>query len=209
MMTYAYNPIYLNRAARVVGNMLHNAVKIYNYRGSEFLHLFIQSGIAEQIEECNPKYIAGMSGEELFLEVMSYTVDYKMGNMLIETYERSDVYWVGWILTYYQWYSKKRFRDILEVISYDDFIVLYERLHEMDIRKIYEILDEHFSDCVSKLKLVRGQCGITQEKLSEISGVSLNTIRAYERNAKDIRKAQTDIVFSLARALKCDIRDIV
>ena len=37
----------------------------------------------------------------------------------------------------------------------------------------------------------------------------MNTIRAYEQNAKDIKKGQLDIVMRLARALECEIGEIV
>ena len=36
-----------------------------------------------------------------------------------------------------------------------------------------------------------------------------NTIRAYERKAKDIRKAQMDIVLRLTDGLQCRIEDIL
>lgn len=61
----------------------------------------------------------------------------------------------------------------------------------------------------SKLKTVRKCCGLTQEELSVRSGVSLNTIRAYERKAKDIKKAQMDIVLRLSDGLQCRIEDIL
>lgn len=61
----------------------------------------------------------------------------------------------------------------------------------------------------SKLKIVRRYCGLTQEKLAGESGVSLNTIRAYERKGKDLNKAQFDIVLRLAKALKCDITELL
>ena len=61
----------------------------------------------------------------------------------------------------------------------------------------------------SKLKTARKHCGLTQEDLANESGVSLNTIRAYERKSKDINKAQSDIVLRLARALKCNMTDLL
>lgn len=209
-MTHAYNPIYLNKAARSLGNMLHDAVLEYGHDGNEFLRHFVQSGIAEQMEEGNPKYLAGKSGLELFADVTEATTGKPLAlNIVIETYERSDVYWVGWILAHYQWYSGHSFRDILEVISYDDLLCLYNTLHEADVQKVYEVLDYHFAHTESRLKSTRRRCGLTQEELAELSEVSLNTIRAYERKAKDINKAQADIVLRLARTLKCDIKDIL
>jgi len=50
---------------------------------------------------------------------------------------------------------------------------------------------------------------LTQEELANESGVSLNTIRAYERKGKDINKAQFDIMLRLAKALKCDITELL
>ena len=62
MTTPAYYPIYLSKDAKAVGNMLHDAVLEFGYDGSDFLRLFIQSDIAEQI-----------------------------ASAVIETYDRSDV----------------------------------------------------------------------------------------------------------------------
>lgn len=209
MMSPAYNSIYLNRAAKAVGNMLHDAVLEFGCDGSGFLRMFIQSDVAKQIENGNPKYVAGKSGMEMFIEVIELTTGRQIDDIIIETYERSDVYWMGWMLTQYQWYSGRSFRDILEVVPYDELLGLYDTLHEADIQKSYEVLDAHFEHLESKLKLVRRRCDITQEELSCLSGVSLNTIRAYERKAKDINKAQTDIVVRLARTLKCNVPDIL
>ena len=58
-MTHAYSQTYLAKISRAVGNMLHDAVLEFGFDGSEFLDRFIQSGVAEQIENGNPKYIAG------------------------------------------------------------------------------------------------------------------------------------------------------
>ncbi len=208
-MTHAYNPIYLNKAARTLGNMLHDAVLEYGRDGSEFLHQFSRSDIAEQFAEGNPKYVAGKSGNELYADVMESTTGTPVVIEVIKTYERSDVYWVGWILAHYQWYSGLSFRDILEVVPYEEFLVLYRTLHEADIQKSYEVLDYRFAIAESRLKSMRKRRSMTQEELAAASGVSLNTIRAYERKAKSINKGQVDIVLRLAEALCCDIKDIL
>ena len=51
--------------------------------------------------------------------------------------------------------------------------------------------------------------GMTQEALANESGVSLNTIRAYERKSKDLNKASFDIVMRLAKALKCEVSELI
>ena len=209
MMTHAYSQLYLSKASRAVGNMLHDAVVEFGMDGEDFLKRFIQSDVAEEIESGNPKYIAGKSGLELFLEVMEKTTGKAYDTELIESYERSPVYWVGWMLTHYQWYSGRTFKSILDTVPYNELLGLYGTLHEADIEKSYEVLDAHFEKSESKLKTARKHCGLTQEELAHESGVSLNTIRAYERKGKDINKAQFDIVLRLAKALKCDITELL
>ena len=208
MTIHAYDQLYLSKASRTVGNMLHAAVVEFDIDGADFLKRFIQSDIAKQFENGNPKYIAGKSGLELFLDVMEKTTGEVCNVELIENYERSNVYWVGWMLTHYQWYSGRTFKSILDTIPFDELMGLYGTLHEADIQKSYDVLDSHFIKRESKLKTARKYCGLTQEALAKNSGVSLNTIRAYERKSKDLNKAGIDILMRLAKALKCDLSEL-
>ena len=209
MTTHAYSPLYLSKASRAVGNMLHDAVLEFGISGTDFLRRFIQSDVAGQFESGNPKYIAGKSGLELFLEVMEKTTGESYDASLVESYDESPVYWVGWMLTHYQWYSGRTFRSILDTVPYEELLGLYGTLHEADIQKSYEVMDAHFASSESKLKTVRKHCNLTQEMLAKESGVSLNTIRAYERKSKDINKAQLDIIMRLANALKCNTSELL
>lgn len=209
MTTHAYSQLYLSKASRAIGNMLHDAVVVFGMDGTDFLNRFIQSDVAEQFESGNPKYIAGKSGLELFLEVMEKTSGESYHTELIENYERSPAYWVGWMLTHYQWYSGRTFKSILGIVPYNELVGLYKTLHEADIQKSYEVLDAHFAKSESKLKTARKLRGLTQEELATESGVSINTIRAYERKSKDLNKAQFDIVVRLAKALKCDVTELM
>lgn len=209
MMTHAYSQLYLSRSSRAVGNMLHDAVVEFGMNGPDFLKRFIQSDVAEQFESGNPKYIAGKSGMELFLEVMEKTTGESYNADLVESYDRSPVYWVGWMLAHYQWHSGRTFKSILDTVPYDELLGLYGTLHEADIQKSYEVIDAHFTNSESRLKTVRKHCGLTQEALANESGVSINTIRAYERKSKDLNKAQFDIVMRLAKALKCEVSDLL
>ena len=209
MMTHAYSQLYLSKASRAVGNMLHDAVLEFGMDGVDFMERFIQSGVADQIENGNPKYLAGKSGMELLMEVMEKTTGSPYKAALVENYDRSDVYWVGWMLTHYQWYSGRTFRSILDTIPYKELIGLYGTLHEADIQKSYEVMDAHFAAGESQLKAVRKKCGLTQEMLASESGVPVNTIRAYERKSKDLNKAQADILLRLARALQCEMSDLL
>ena len=209
MTTHAYSPLYLSKASRAVGNMLHDAVSEFGINGADFLKRFIQSDIAQQFENGNPKYIAGKSGLELFLEVTEKTTGQTYHIEFIKNHEKSPEYWVGWMLTHYQWYSCRTFKSILATIPYEELIALYGTLHEADIQKSYDVLDAHFAISQSKLKTIRTYCGLTQEELANESGVSLNTIRAYERKSKDINKAQLNIVLSLAKVLRCNVGELL
>ncbi len=209
MTTHAYSQLYLSKASRAVGNMLHDAVLEFGMDGADFLERFIQSGIAEQIENGNPKYLAGKSGLELLMEVMKKTTGSPYNAASVESYDRSDVYWVGWMLTHYQWYSGRTFRSILDTVPYKELIGFYGTLHEADIQKSYEVMDAHFAAGESRLKVVRKKCSLTQEALAKASGVPVNTIRAYERKSKDLNKAQADIIMRLAKAMQCEMTDLL
>ena len=208
-MTSACSQLYLARTSRAVGNMLHDAVYVYGMDGSDFLERFIQSGIASEIEEGNPKYIAGRSGFELFLDVMGITRGASMEEKDAVNYERSDAYWVGWMLVHYQWYSSFSYRSILDEVSYESLTVMYITLHEADITKSYCIMDSIMNRKECALKAIRIKSGMTQEELAEKSGVSVNTIRAYERKSKDLKKSGMNIVMNLSEALACNVADLV
>lgn len=208
-MTHAYNQLYLNKCSRNVANMLNAAVILFGYDLSDYLDMFVRSNAAREIENGNPFYIAGKSGLELYSDVMRDNGLKEPDLSDRELYDRSEVYWIGWALARYQWYSGRSFAEIIECIPADELLRLYSTLHEADIQKVYEIFDSHFEMQGSNLKKVRRLCGLTQEELSEISGVSINTIRAYERKSKDINKAQANILFDLSKALKCPVNEIL
>ena len=61
----------------------------------------------------------------------------------------------------------------------------------------------------SRLKFYREEKEMSQSKLSEVSGVPLRLIQAYEQGYRDINEAQCIKVVQLAEALGCDIYDIL
>lgn len=82
-----------------------------------------------------------------------------------EHFDCTDAYWAGWMLARYQWYSGKRFADILETVTFQDLLCLYPTMHEADPEKCYEVLDLHFDQLPSRLKTLRRQRHLTQEAL--------------------------------------------
>ena len=128
-----------------------------------------------------------------------------------DKFGRSSEYWIGWALAYYQWYSSRKFSDIFKAISYDEFERMYYTLHEADISKFVDIvnqrINEHFLD--TNLKRIRLAYGYSQSELSKASGVSLRSIQMYEQRNKDINKANAETVYRLAKVLGCTMEDLI
>ena len=212
-MTHAYNEEYLDDAMKNLGDMVDYAVHNCGYEPDTFFDLFISSGIARQFENGNPKYVAGMSGVELAQAVLrntNHTTEFPEA-LFSEDYGRE--YWAGWILAYYQWISKKRFEDIvsdgLPLSKVCDMYIL----HEADPSKFVEnadiIIERYRLQRKSKLQIIRKARRLTQQQLSDASGVSLRMIQLYEQRQNDINKAQVNVVLCLARALGCDVEDLL
>ena len=212
-MTNAYSELYLDDAMNNLGDMVEFAVCDLSLDPDEFFGWFISSGIASKFEKGNPKYITGMSGIELAEAVLDET------NVSYEKREPSYVefkgreYWAGWILAYYQWATGKRFEDIVKGgLTLSTVFSMYI-LHEADESKFVsaanEIIARNRANRKSKLSEIRKARGFTQQQLSEASGVTLRMIQLYEQKRNDISKAQVTVVINLAKALGCEVEDLI
>ena len=95
------------------------------------------------------------------------------------------------------------------MVTFEELANLSPPLPVTDLKNIFDKIDEKFVSEESRLKRIRRGCGMTQEELSDLSTVPLSTIRAYERKAKDIKKAQADILLRLSSVLKCNMQDLL
>ena len=212
-MTHAYNESYLDDAMQNMGDMLDYALVDCGYAPDEFFSWFISSGIATKIENGNPKYIVGMSGVELAREVVFLTTgSYPTKEKVVKNFAGRE-YWAGWILAYYQWYSGLKFSDMTENgLSLCEVLSLYI-LHEADQSKFVdtanEIISRHKMEKPSNLTTIRKARGFTQGQLSQQSGVALRMIQLYEQRQNDINKAQAGTLLSLAKALGCEMQDLM
>ena len=210
-MTHAYQEIYRSKAQATLGDAFDYAVNTCGMNGTTFTKLFCASTVSKRMENGEPAYVAGKSGTEIVLEVISET----MGKSLaIEPHEhmgRSREYWIGWAAAYYQWHSGRKYSDIFKVIPFEDMQKMYYTLHEADITKFVEIADQlmkdHFKE--TNLKRIRTAYGCTQAELAKRSGVSLRSIQMYEQRNKDINKASVEAVYSLAKVLGCTMEDLI
>ena len=62
---------------------------------------------------------------------------------------------------------------------------------------------------MTNLKRIREERGLTQKELAERSKVSLRMIQYYELGYKDINKAEALTVYTLSKALKCKVADLL
>ena len=99
-MMNAYDRTYLEKARIALGRMLDYAIYDLKFELSTFWKQFLVSDVCMQYEQGNPSILAGRSGVELALMVLDLDE-----NTCQDSYmeEKSDVYWLGWALAYYQW----------------------------------------------------------------------------------------------------------
>lgn len=212
-MIHAYSDVYVQEAQRSLGLAFDYAWYEMNYTENTFVEMFLSTKYASLFEKGNPYIIAGKSGYELcFAIVDEYTnssVSFPDSNYVLNSL--SPVYWAGWILAWYQWYSARRFKDIFRKVSLQDIINMYPTYHEMDNMRFFERMEEIFHDeeRPTNLSKIRKEHKLTQKELSEKSGVGIKTIQMYEQRLNNIDNAQAHILYKLARVLYCDISDLL
>lgn len=210
-MTGAYDEKYLDDAMETLGEAADFAVGSCNMSIDEFFDLFIATGIAFQFAKGVPKYVAGLSGTELVYEVVGKSgIEQPLPEPQAK-YDRSPAYWCGWIIAYYQWYSGMDFKEIFASISPEELERLYPALHEASEEKAADTLNKIIERkaASTKLQLLRKNIGYSQKELAEKAGVNLRTLQQYELKAKDINKAASKTLLSLAKVLGCRIEDIM
>lgn len=209
-MIHAYNEIYLERARSVMAHMFDYAVRGLGYSLGDFFEAFLVSDVCEKFERGDAFVIAGKSGMELAYEVTG--VD-DLGNVedTLVAMHRSPEFWLGWALAYYQWYNACRFSEIIQYISIQEMLQMYDKYHEMDILHFVERIDAvtHIARTESRLKRYRKLVGLSQRELAEKTDIPIRTIQQYEQRQKNINKAQVDYVIRLSKELYCSPEDLL
>ena len=213
-MTCAYEETYLDDAMNNLGDMFDYAVNDCGFDAEEFFGHFIVSGVAEAFERGNPKYVTGLSGPELASEVMYRTIRSRLDTLPAENIEKSPEYWAGWILSYYQWCSMRRFSDMQKNgLTMKRVLSLYPTLHEADVSKFVSVADQivgkNGASGISNLQKIRKASGMTQKELAEASDTTLRMIQLYEQQQKDINKSQAVTLNKMAHVLGCTAKDLM
>lgn len=208
-MIYAYDKVYLRIAQRSLGEMLSYAVYDLGYELEDYYKIFLQSEYSMRFSKGDLFVITGMSGAELAIRVLDIPDD----DIIMPSYNtaKSQEYWTGWILAYYQWESNKPFDLIDKEIPISKIRNMYNPYHEMDISaailKMRELSQNARVD--TYLKKLRQRAGLSQSQLAEETGIPVKTIQQYEQRRKDINKAQVEYVIRLSKALCCEPQEIL
>ena len=168
-MTRAYQEIYLNKAQSVLGDAFDYAINTCGIAGNDFIKLFSASTVSGRMENGEPAALAGMSGIEIASEIISETMGKELSPKQKERFDRSKEYWIGWAVAYYQWYSCRKYSEIFKVLSFDALSQMYYTLHEADITKFVDIVNERMREYFpeTNLKRIRVVYGCTQSELAE------------------------------------------
>ena len=143
-MIPAYDETYLPDAMANLAGAFDYALNDCGLPVGLFMDFFATSEAAALFGRGTPKYVCGMSGEELVAEIMRQTGWARILDMPPAALRAGSTpeYWAGWVLAYCQWTRGVRFSDILDVLSLDDIVRLHPTLHEADESRFVDVYDE-------------------------------------------------------------------
>ncbi|MBR4980065.1 MAG: helix-turn-helix transcriptional regulator [Bacteroidales bacterium] len=209
-MVYAYKEYYLDDVMSNMGSMMDYAVNVCGEKPEMFYARFLASGIDTQISNGNPRYLAGMSGIDLALKVASLTGDSLpckecMINM------GSPEYWAGSTMAYIQWYLNISFKALNNRgFHFKDLYEKYPTLHEADVTKSLSFaVDLMNRNNENRLKHLRKRASLTQKELSDITGINIRTIRAYEQGQLNLNNASARSILDICKVIGCTPEDLL
>lgn len=205
----AYDEMYLSFFMNSMGLMLDYACVDNDYNPDTFFRMFIDSGIARLVEIGDVSIISGKSGIEIANMVFEY---YGLDDALFTPtikHNKTEIYWCGYVLAYYQWYSSKRFIEIWEHLSLLELKDLYYPYHEADISKIVEIIDKKINKIDKKpLQELRLAKGLTQKELAKRANMDISQIQRLEYGERKTENLSLKTAINLAFALGVDVKEL-
>lgn len=104
-----------------------------------------------------------------------------------------------------------RVNDKILIIEFIGGQQTHESWDKRDIADILHELrakgyDTSISNPIAEWRRIRG---LSQSQLAKKSDVSIKTIQKYESGERDFNKARLDIACKLAKALECEITDLI
>lgn len=208
-MIHAYDEMYVDGAMIRMGDMLEYACLDCGYDPDAFWKMFLHSGIARKFEVGDVSVVAGKSGPELAYMVL-YDVDHRREFPSPAWREdRSDLYWSGWVLAYFQWEQNRPFSEIWESISIRMLQKMYPTLHEADITKTVDtmtaMLKPAEKSSVQTLRMIRG---MTQQELADRANMTVSQLQRIEYGERKVENLSLKTAIALAKALGVSVEEM-
>lgn len=215
MQIKPYNKTYLEDVADNLGGMLEYAAGC-ELNPIVIWEMFVSSKVAMEIEKGNPKYLSGYSARD-YLDIVVNTspvYERKLSRTFLSNNYKNDndkYYWAGSSIARFQYESGMTFFNINKFLPMDVILDLYPTLHEADPRKFIDVASARVKreKPDTNLKIIRKASGLTQQELAKQAQVELRSIQMYEQRRNDINKAQVNTLLKLAKALGCQIEDLL
>lgn len=211
----AFSELYLDDAMKNMGEMIEYGEEACRIEQDLLLQMFIVSGYAYKWEHGDPHVLSGLSGTELCCRVLEkcrdiQSPDDRNPGALIR-YDTGDAYWRGYILALFQWKTNCSFTEISAILQQDQLQRMYPAYHTASEEKAIEELERLLAArrAVTRLQMYRKRLGLSQQELAERAVLNLRTLQEYEVGRKDLRKAGSERVLALSRALWCDPSDLL
>lgn len=142
-MAIAYSKIYLDDAMLSMGSMFIYGVHDCKFSLGKVWDMFCTSRYGAMFSYGDPHVVAGMSGVEILQHIDCDTKGVWKHTLPEPQHQlcRDDIYWTGWLIAYYQWFTGQTFERLHREIDVEWVHGLYYPLHEADIEKaVNEIL---------------------------------------------------------------------
>ena len=208
-MMYAYDESYIEGAMIRLGDMIEYACLDMNYDPDAFFKMFIMSVIARRFEIGDVSVIAGRSGPELAQMVLTsvdHVTDFK--EPAWREY-RSDLYWCGWVLAYFQWHENKTLQEIWNAISIRMMQKMYPVLHEADISKTVDIMkDMLLPKKKTPIQILRLTRGMTQQELADGAHMAVSQLQRLEYGERKVENLSLKTALALAEALGVEVSEL-
>lgn len=208
-MTHAYDEIYVEGAMIRMGDMFEYAGLDLGYDPDAFFKMFILSGYARRFEIGDVSVIAGKSGPEIVYEVLS-TVDH-VRELPEPTWreDRSDLYWSGWVLAYFQWKQNLTFSDIWNSITIRMLQKMYKTMHEADINRAIDTMSAMMKPTEkSTVQTLRRVRGMTQQELADRANMTVSQLQRIEYGERKVESLSLKTAIALAAALGVSVEEM-
>jgi len=110
----------------------------------------------------------------------------------------NDAYWCGYVYFNLHMMMKKPFSYLFLKLPLDKLLDMYPLYHEMDITQVEQYIKSHEEETIIKLLCKKKRMSLT--KLATSTGVSINTIKKYASDDKNLYAGSFQ---NIAKIAKC------